>query len=129
MTSKTLKSYRKKIPYDKPTWYDGYDFIKHGKSIMVSPTCHFHVVTNKKHRRQGHARRIIKFAQKHYTHLMTSVVNENIIPLLKELGLFIVKNTKLGIGKKVKKKLDTYCISYVYLGMKIKLKKGKITNE
>ena len=31
--------------------------------------------------------------------------------------------------KKNKKKLDTCCISFVYLGMKIKLKKGKITNE
>ena len=29
----------------------------------------------------------------------------------------------------MKKKLDTYCISFVSLGMKIKLKKGKITNE
>ena len=104
MTSKRLKSYRKKIPYDKHTWYDGYDFIKHGKSIMVSPTCHFHVVTNKKHRRQGHARRIIKFAQKHYTHLMTSVVNENIIPLLKELGFVYSEKYKTWNWEKSEKK-------------------------
>ena len=33
------------------------------------------------------------------------------------------------VEKKMKKKLDLYCISFVSLGMIFKLKKGKITNE